>query len=75
MLYEDLFGDSGTFLAEHDVVIRPELHIGVGLVCFRGCHPDLRSGMHFPELLKIHISGDIQMLPVVHTGSLDLFFI
>ncbi len=75
MLYQDLFRDSGALLAEHDIVVRSEFHIGVGLVCFRGCHPDLRSGMHFLELLKIHIPGDIQMLPVVHTGSLDLFFI
>ena len=40
-----------------------------------GGHPDSGAGMPGFEILKIDITSDIQMLPVIHAGTFNGLFV
>ena len=71
MRYKDLLRNPCALFSKHDIIIRSKGHIRINVLCLGRCHPDPGSRMQALKLFKVHITGHIQMLPVIHTGTFD----
>ena len=78
ILHKDFLRDSGTLLAEHNIIVRSDLYIAVNLMRFRRRHPELRRirlaaykrRIFFQKVRKIDVAAHIQQIPVIHACAL-----
>ena len=72
VFHEHVLGDAACFLAEDDVCAVGVADVGVGMTCFGGEKEVLSALCFFKEIVDTVVVGDVDEVPVVETGSLEV---